>query len=315
MNVVDGNAVGASLLLTEDDLGQQQKQPQVDADSASNVTEDGAAASLGVASVVGLNASLSMLSDSYDQLSRSHSDLVLENQSLQEKVKELDANFIRSQADRNAAENRSIALSSNNAVQADEIYSLRLTMESLKRELEFVENDKKSLEKQTITLENAVELTASNSSSGLNCLCLTRDRISHLAKELTDLRLFLQDKSPSSGESKTASTPPEVKNGGILQNVMEDLNESFARFEDSLGELVSDIRSSKVAQRHADDMRTQQAVETAISSGDNKKISLTDFKEGDIAIFYPTPRSDYLAFNVNAPHHYLSEESKLLIGI
>ncbi|CAE7631384.1 unnamed protein product [Symbiodinium microadriaticum] len=44
------------------------------------------------------------------------------------------------------------------------------------------------------------------------------------------------------------------------------------------------------------------------------KISLSSFKENDLALFFPTPRGDYLAFNAGAPHHYLSAESKALIG-
>jgi hypothetical protein len=38
------------------------------------------------------------------------------------------------------------------------------------------------------------------------------------------------------------------------------------------------------------------------------------FSPGDLALFFPTPAGDYLAFNVGCPHHYLSEESKALIG-
>mmetsp|Transcript_9744 Transcript_9744/g.14695 ORF Transcript_9744/g.14695 Transcript_9744/m.14695 type:complete len:408 (+) Transcript_9744:156-1379(+) len=44
------------------------------------------------------------------------------------------------------------------------------------------------------------------------------------------------------------------------------------------------------------------------------KISLCCFQENDLALFFPTPRGDFLAFNVGAPHHYLSAESKALIG-
>ena len=43
-------------------------------------------------------------------------------------------------------------------------------------------------------------------------------------------------------------------------------------------------------------------------------ISLSNFEENDLVLFFPTPGGDYLAFNVNAPRHYLSEESKALIG-
>jgi hypothetical protein len=44
------------------------------------------------------------------------------------------------------------------------------------------------------------------------------------------------------------------------------------------------------------------------------KISLTSFNAGDLALFFPTPHGDFLAFNAACPHHYLSEESKALIG-
>eukprot|EP00743_Colponemidia_sp_Colp-15_P006967 GILK01007518.1.p1 GENE.GILK01007518.1~~GILK01007518.1.p1 ORF type:complete len:923 (-),score=202.67 GILK01007518.1:113-2881(-) len=44
----------------------------------------------------------------------------------------------------------------------------------------------------------------------------------------------------------------------------------------------------------------------AVSS---KKISCTRFEVDDIALFFPTPRGDYLAFNRGCPHRYLSAES------
>lgn len=44
------------------------------------------------------------------------------------------------------------------------------------------------------------------------------------------------------------------------------------------------------------------------------KISLATFQENDLALFFPTAKGDYLAFNCGAPHHYLSAESKALIG-
>jgi hypothetical protein len=47
---------------------------------------------------------------------------------------------------------------------------------------------------------------------------------------------------------------------------------------------------------------------------DNLKISLKNFQANDVALFFPTPKGEYLAFNIGAPHHYLSAESKALIG-
>ncbi|CAM9895912.1 unnamed protein product, partial [Phaeothamnion confervicola] len=43
-------------------------------------------------------------------------------------------------------------------------------------------------------------------------------------------------------------------------------------------------------------------------------IAFTSFKVGDIAIFFPIDSGDFLAFNVGAPHRYLSDESKALVG-
>ena len=45
----------------------------------------------------------------------------------------------------------------------------------------------------------------------------------------------------------------------------------------------------------------------------NPTISLLDFTEGDIMIFFPTPTKDYLAFNIETPRHYLSAESIAVI--
>lgn len=44
------------------------------------------------------------------------------------------------------------------------------------------------------------------------------------------------------------------------------------------------------------------------------KICLTTFQNNDIGLFFPTPKGDFLAFHLDSPHHYLSEESKSLIG-
>jgi chromosome segregation ATPase len=44
------------------------------------------------------------------------------------------------------------------------------------------------------------------------------------------------------------------------------------------------------------------------------RICLSDFQENDIALFFPTNVGDYVAFNIGSPHHYLSPESKELIG-
>lgn len=44
------------------------------------------------------------------------------------------------------------------------------------------------------------------------------------------------------------------------------------------------------------------------------KICLTTFKNNEIGLFFPTPRGDFLAFHLDSPHHYLSDESKALIG-
>jgi len=52
----------------------------------------------------------------------------------------------------------------------------------------------------------------------------------------------------------------------------------------------------------------------AHSDESSSRICLSNFAENDVLIFFPTPTGDLLAFNVCTPHHYLSAESKSLIG-
>mmetsp|Transcript_5636 Transcript_5636/g.5835 ORF Transcript_5636/g.5835 Transcript_5636/m.5835 type:complete len:326 (+) Transcript_5636:83-1060(+) len=59
---------------------------------------------------------------------------------------------------------------------------------------------------------------------------------------------------------------------------------------------------------------TNTMTNTTDNASNTTKISLSSFLINDIALFFPTPRGDFLAFHVGCPHHYLSEESKSLIG-
>lgn len=45
----------------------------------------------------------------------------------------------------------------------------------------------------------------------------------------------------------------------------------------------------------------------------NLKISTRDFESGDVMIFFPL-YNNYVAFNISCPHHYLSHDSKSMIG-
>ncbi|CAN0373801.1 unnamed protein product, partial [Laminaria digitata] len=43
-------------------------------------------------------------------------------------------------------------------------------------------------------------------------------------------------------------------------------------------------------------------------------IAFTSFSVGQVAMFFPTPEENFLAFNVGCPAHFLSKESQDLIG-
>ena len=95
----------------------------------------------------------------------------------------------------------------------------------------------------------------------------------------------------------------------VLENIEQGLMELEKRVAagDGGGEGALTSSSSGVTNNAAAAGATSSSLPSAV-------IHFRRFAPGDLALFFPTPAGDYLAFNVGAPHHYLSEEAKALIG-
>ena len=84
--------------------------------------------------------------------------------------------------------------------------------------------------------------------------------------------------------------------------------ESLGDLQNELIPLVSKLLSAP------EPLKTVARDKTLAREDSSTRISLCNFSDGDTLIFFPTPSGDFLAFNVNTPHHYLINESKALIG-
>lgn len=71
-------------------------------------------------------------------------------------------------------------------------------------------------------------------------------------------------------------------------------------------------------EKQVEDLTDKQGVEGAREGKEeedapNLKISTRDFEDGDVMIFFPL-YNNFIAFNIDCPHHYLSHESKEMVG-
>ena len=99
------------------------------------------------------------------------------------------------------------------------------------------------------------------------------------------------------------------------------------RFIDALDLHVEQVKSaelSKTIQAIAQEKRkfdelnalyqSQLTSGPTSTSSSSLMISIQDFQLNSLVLFFPTSSKNYLAFNINCPHYYLSNESKLLIN-
>ena len=98
-----------------------------------------------------------------------------------------------------------------------------------------------------------------------------------------------------------------------LEETMNALNELENEFIPIISKFQSYYQNPPVVTAQSQPSSSASSSSTSLSNSP-PKISLSSFNANDLALFFPTAKGDYLAFNCGAPHHYLSEESKALIG-
>jgi hypothetical protein len=105
----------------------------------------------------------------------------------------------------------------------------------------------------------------------------------------------------------------EEKGDDVLLGLVSRLGEQLSGLENELIPLVSRMLAPETIS-DSTNLNPASDLTTSHKGGDDLKISLKSFAVNDIALFFPTPKGEYLAFNIGSPHHFLSAESKALIG-
>jgi hypothetical protein len=153
-----------------------------------------------------------------------------------------------------------------------------------------------------------------------------RSRLSHLAQEARAYRLLEESggslsvtaataggaelrSQPRNSPSGTMSVDTSESCGGTVDSNLEETLNALIELENEFVPIISKLHSA-----YSHPQPSSAAVTTSLAPHFAPKISLSSFEENDLALFFPTPKGDYLAFNCGAPHHYLSAESKALIG-
>jgi hypothetical protein len=233
------------------------------------------------------------------------------NESMEARIAELEHELSYADKARVNAEQRNAHLCASNAALAEEAHSLTATLLQVKKDMEGVESEKRNLEKSTVQLENFVEETINNSQSGYNFLCEARERVTDITRELMGLRNFL------GGADASAMVVDESSigfRGGVLQAVMSDLNVTLSLYKETFADVSLEVRRLKSVSASPQPALVMPPAPPSDGKHCCNKIALSNFSQGDVAMFFPTPKGDYVAFNIGTPHHYLSEESKALIG-
>jgi hypothetical protein len=140
-----------------------------------------------------------------------------------------------------------------------------------------------------------------------------RVRLCHLTDEARSCRLLEESGSAALGAGQAMEASDSSPCGTIdsgLQEALVALNE----LENELIPIVSRLHASLSRPVATAPASSLSEADKILAAAHAPKISLSAFEENDLALFFPTPKGDYLAFNCGAPHHYLSAESKVLIG-
>lgn len=207
---------------------------------------------------------------------------------------------------------------SANSADEERVRYLESALEAALQEVDEMKTKNASLQEELRQQQGLIEdlIQQKNGGSPLNdtdkqavtSLQLLANRLLHLEREVRQVRLLKergsgQEKDKSSAwEEETHDLCDDVSITSVLPGLVAQLDENMKELENEVIPLVSSLLGPK--QR---DVASQ-------SNFQDLKISLNNFRTNDIALFFPTPKGDYLAFNIGAPYHYLSSDSKALIG-
>lgn len=155
-----------------------------------------------------------------------------------------------------------------------------------------------------------------------------RCRINYLTSEARAYRLLEETGGLHKSEilnpfstSTMAIDNIDIHNTTVDSNLEETIN-SLMELENEFIPIISKLQSNYQNNFNSNSQSSPLLPSSSSTSSSSllsssshaPKISLSSFNENDLALFFPTAKGDYLAFNCGAPHHYLSAESKALIG-
>lgn len=154
-----------------------------------------------------------------------------------------------------------------------------------------------------------------------------RNRIAHLELEVRRLSRADLGEDDKDGWEKCEVPRSDIDKMAKEQHsafvVQELLTSMERRVEDLFVCSKTEISRADTAPSMTDiealASRTAVAVERVVDLWNHKthfptQISFTSFAVNDIALFFPSTKGHYMAFNLNLPNYFLSAESKALIG-
>jgi len=210
------------------------------------------------------------------------------------------------------------SLLAQNLQKDTEIQDLRRSLEE-KEQLEQM----KLLEKSTSTITHTAPGPTADTVVSLRALT---QRVRNLERETRQTRLLDEQRQGESGRAARGGVgasagvgqdmrlleEEEEKGEDVLSALIARLGEQLSGLENELIPLVSRLQAPPCPSQQL--TPSSPSATPQEKAHDDLKISLRNFAANDIALFFPTPKGEYLAFNIGAPHHFLSAESKALIG-
>ena len=124
-----------------------------------------------------------------------------------------------------------------------------------------------------------------------------RSRLSMILRDMRNIRTHHSSNENTSAEMMLSLDPASLHREAMVRDI-----------DGVVCDLENEILSLRITNQPSEQSETGHGMIA------DRRISLSSFNVNDIALFFPTPRGDYLAFHIDCPHHYLSEESKALIG-
>jgi hypothetical protein len=209
-----------------------------------------------------------------------------------------------------------------------EVVSLTEELNCLRRERQTQESECRALRKEKDCWQQSAEQSVEQS-EGMKvhdhvvttALHSLRTRLNYLAAEARSCRLLEESGLYSAAQEGSKSSSMSVDTSkltpcGTVDSSLQETLAALLELENELIPIVSRLHASftRTSAAPAPSSSLISEADKLMAAAHAPKISLSSFEENDLALFFPTPKGDYLAFNCGAPHHYLSAESKALIG-